>query len=128
MTAVCPAQHGSRATRLSLAPPRLGQDDSLSPGCPGHCTMFSSVPGFSPLDTSVCLVAQSRPTLCDPMDCSPPGSSVHWILQARVLEWVAVPSSRGSSQPGIELAFPVSPTLAGGFFTTSATWEAHGCQ
>ena len=38
-------------------------------------------------------------TLCDPMDWSLPGSSVHWILQARVLEWVAMPSSRGSSQP-----------------------------
>ena len=36
---------------------------------------------------------QSCPTLCDPMDCSPPGCSVHWILQARVLEWVAMPSS-----------------------------------
>ena len=40
---------------------------------------------------------QSRPTLCSPMDCSPPGFSVHGILQARTLEWVAVPSSRGSS-------------------------------
>ena len=38
-------------------------------------------------------------TLCDPMDCSPPGSSVQEILQARILEWVAMPSSRGSSQP-----------------------------
>ena len=37
-------------------------------------------------------------TLCDPLDCSPPGSSVHGILQARILEWVAMPSSRGSSQ------------------------------
>ena len=40
-------------------------------------------------------VTQSCPTLWDPMDCSPPGSSVHGILQARVLEWVAMPSSRG---------------------------------
>ena len=49
----------------------------------------------------VCVfVAQSCPTLCDPMDCSPlPGSSVHRILQARILEWDAMPSSRGSSQP-----------------------------
>ena len=43
-------------------------------------------------------VAQFCPTLCDPMDCSPPGSSVHGILQARIMEWVAMPSSRGSSQ------------------------------
>ena len=43
---------------------------------------------------------QSYSTLCDPpMDCSPPGSSVHGILQARILEWIAMPFSRGSSQP-----------------------------
>ena len=42
---------------------------------------------------------QPRPVLCDPMDCSPPGSLVHGILQTRILEWVAVPSSRGSSWP-----------------------------
>ena len=44
-------------------------------------------------------VTQSCLTLCDPMDCSLPGSSVHGIFQARVLEWVAVSFSRGSSQP-----------------------------
>ena len=44
-------------------------------------------------------VAQSCPTLCDPMDCSPPSSSAHGILQARILEWVAMSFSRGSSQP-----------------------------
>ena len=43
-------------------------------------------------------VAQSCPTLCDPMDCSPPGFSVHGILQAKILEWVAIFFSRGSSQ------------------------------
>ena len=43
------------------------------------------------LDTHLC------PTLCDPKDCSPPGSSVHGILQARILEWVAISFSRGSS-------------------------------
>ena len=48
------------------------------------------------------LVAQSCPTLSDHMDRSPPGSSVHGILQARILEWVAIPFSRGSSQTGIE--------------------------
>ena len=45
------------------------------------------------------LVIQSCLTLWDPMDCSPPGSSVHGILQERILEWVAMPSSRGSSRP-----------------------------
>ena len=43
------------------------------------------------------LVPRSCPTLCNPMDCSPLGSSVHGILQARILEWVAIPFSRGSS-------------------------------
>ena len=43
--------------------------------------------------------AQSCPTLCNPLDCSLPGSSVHGILQARILEWVTIPFSRGSSQP-----------------------------
>ena len=43
---------------------------------------------------------QSCLTLCDPMDCTLPGSSVHGILQARILEWVLMPSSNGSSQPG----------------------------
>ena len=50
--------------------------------------------------SSVVLVAQMCLTLCDPMDCSPPGSSVHGILQARVLEWIAIPISRRSSRPG----------------------------
>ena len=49
-----------------------------------------------------CMHAKSLqlcPTLCDPMDCSLPGSSVPGILQARILEWIAMPSSRGFSQP-----------------------------
>ena len=45
------------------------------------------------------LVTQSCPTLCDPIDYSPPGSSAHGFLQARILELVAIPFSRGSSQP-----------------------------
>jgi len=51
------------------------------------------------------------------MDCNPPGSSVHGIFQARLLEQVATSSSRGSSQPGIK-PVSVSLALAGGFFTT----------
>ena len=47
----------------------------------------------------MCLVAQSCPTLWDPIDCSPPGSFVHWILQSRILEWVAISFSRGSFLP-----------------------------
>ena len=66
----------------------------------------SSLPNF---EVNVIIVAWSQPcyrfvaklcpTLCDCMDCTPPGSSVSGILQARILEWVAMPSSRGSSQP-----------------------------
>ena len=51
-------------------------------------------------------VAQSCPTLCDPMDCSLPGSSVHGIFQARVLEWVAISFSRDPPNPGIEHGLP----------------------
>ena len=47
----------------------------------------------------LCSVTQSCPTLWDPNDCSPPGSSVHGLLQARILEWVAMSYSRGSSRP-----------------------------
>ena len=61
-----------------------------------------------------CLVAESSPTLFDPMDYSLPGSSDHGILQARILQWVAIPSSRGSSQPRDQTQ--VSCT-AGRFFT-----------
>ena len=54
------------------------------------------------------LVTQLWPTLCNPTDCSPPGSSVHRILQARILEWVAISLSRESSRPRDE---PWSPAL-----------------
>ena len=54
------------------------------------------------------LEVQSHPTLCDPMDRSMPGSSVHGILQARILEWVAIPFSRDLPNPAIK---PRSPAL-----------------
>ena len=66
------------------------------------------------------LVAQSCPTLCDPMDYSPPGSSVHRILQARILEWFAIPFSRGSSQPR---DWNRVSCIAGRCFTSWATWD-----
>ena len=56
-------------------------------------------------------------------DHSPPGASVHGILQARILEWVAMPSSRGSSRPRNQTLSLMSPALAGEYFTTSATWK-----
>ena len=65
--------------------------------------------------------AQSCPTLCDPMDCSPPGSSLHGILQARVLEWGAISFSRGSSQPRDRTRFS---RISGGHSNLWATREA----
>ena len=67
------------------------------------------------------LVTQSCPTLCDPMDCSLPGSSVHGILQIRTLEWVAIPFSRWSSWPR---NWSQVSCIAGTFITVWATREA----
>ena len=64
-----------------------------------------------------CSVAWLNPTLCDPMDCSSPGSSVHGIFQARILKWLPFSPPRDHLEPGIE---PKSPALAGGFFTTES--------
>ena len=68
------------------------------------------------------LVAQSCPTLCNTMDCSLPGSSAHGILQARILEWVAIPFSRGSSWPR---DWTRVSYITSRFSTTWATREAH---
>ena len=67
---------------------------------------------------------QSCPTLCDPMDCSLPGSSVHGISQARILEWVAMPSSRGSSRPRDPSRISYVSCIGSRFFTISAAREA----
>ena len=66
----------------------------------------------------VCSLTQSCLTLCDLMDCSPPGSSVHGIFPARILEWVAISSSRDLPDPVTKLVSPVSPASADRFFTT----------
>ena len=63
--------------------------------------------------------AQSYPIACDAMDYSPPGFSVHGNFQARILEWVAISFSRGSSRPRDQTATLVSPTLTGRFFTAA---------
>ena len=76
-------------------------------------------PQFSSVQFS--LVAQSCPTLCDPVDCSLPGFSVHGILQARILEWVTIFFSRGSSQPR---DWTQVSRIAGRFFTSWRTREA----
>ena len=72
-----------------------------SPGKNSGVVFHSLLQGIFPTQ-GACLPAkllQSHSTLCDPMDCSLPGSTVHGILQARILEWLATPSFRGSSQP-----------------------------
>ena len=77
---------------------------------------------------TVCGVpAQSCLTVCDPMDCSPPGSSVHVILQARILEWFPFPSPGDLPDPGIKPLFLASPALTGRFFTSWAAGEAPLC-
>ena len=68
-----------------------------------------------------CLVTQSCPTLCDPMDCGPTGSLVHGDSPGKNTEKVAKPSSRGSSQPSDQIQVSC---IAGRFFTTRATREA----
>ena len=71
---------------------------------------------------------QLCPTLCDPMEGSPPGSSVHGILQARILEWVAMSSSRGSSRPRDRTLISCGSCIAGGFFTIWARLLKEGAQ
>ena len=73
---------------------------------------------------NICMHAkslQSCLTLCDPMDCSPLSSSVHSILQARILQWVAISSSKGIfPTPGLNPSISASPALSGRFPTNSA--------
>ena len=70
------------------------------------------------MEWNQCSVAQSCQTLCSPMDCSLPGSSVHRIFPARILEWVAISFSRGFSQRRDWTRVFFVSCLAGGFFTT----------
>jgi len=70
------------------------------------------------------LLLQSCLTLCDPMNCSLPGFSVHGILQAEILEWVAMPSSRESSQPRDQTCISYGSCTAGRFFTTEPLGKA----
>ena len=67
--------------------------EAMAPSCPRPLPL--PISGLKKVKSEV---AQSCPTFCDPMECSLPGSSLHGILQARILEWVAISFSRGSSQ------------------------------
>ena len=87
------------------------------------CMITASVIIFS--SSSESEVAQSCPTLCNPMDCSLPGFSVHGIFQARVLEWAAISFSRGSSQPRDQT---LVSCIASRRFTVWATREVSPAQ
>ena len=75
-----------------------------------------------------CTCVPSRsvvPNSCDPTDCSPPDSSIYGTLQARILEWITMHLQGIFTTQGWNLHLIHLTALAGGFFTTSATWEAH---
>ena len=95
----------ARLLSWSFPPVPLEKYFHLSPvldsPLPGPClplNWFTPVTSYKRVHCCCCLVSKSCPTLCNPMNCSPPGSSVHRISQARILEWVAISSSRGPSQ------------------------------
>ena len=118
--AICQDSHGSRFTTPGNEQTRSCQEKKWTPGqgmwemnsklwallyelshlCEPWSLALSSAGATGWWHHTVCvLVTQACPTLCDPMDCTQPGSSVHGLLQARILEWVAVPSFGGSSRP-----------------------------
>ena len=77
------------------------------------------------LHASACEVASVSLSLCDPRDCGPPGSPVHGLLQAGILEWVAMPSSRGSSHPRDRTCVSCVFCIGRCVLYHWATWEAH---
>ena len=99
---VGPPLWGSGALPEEASGPLGGTDHQMDTGClqtPSLLLKRSCSCVYKKFCYCCYLVALSCQTLCDPMDCSRPGSSIHGILQASVLEWVATPFSRGSSQP-----------------------------
>ena len=94
----------------------------------GFVDMISGlIANISPTLVQFSSVAQSYLTLCVPMDCSLPGSSIQGIFQARILEWVAISSSRGSSRFRDWTCVSCVFCIAGGFFTFWAIREAWFC-
>ena len=113
---ICPALPGARRGAESLV-------RSTSWG-PHSRELLNKAGGFQPAwaaNPSSLDCTQLCPTLCYPMDCSPPGSSVHWILQATILEWVAISFSRGSSQPRDQTHVSC---IGREILNHCATWEA----
>ena len=117
-----------------------GSNSRGSQTCPSACTTFvdsvnyhwifpaNSLFSLSQVELQphqvCCSGAQSCLTFHDPMDCTSPGSSVHGILLARILEWVPLHSSGDLPNSGMEPAFLTFPALACVFFISSMTWEA----
>ena len=103
---------------LLCSPPGL-----LDPGIELMFLTFQHWQAVSlPLAPLLCTkLLQWCPTLCDPLECSLSDSTVHGLLQARILEWVATPLSRDLPDPGMEPTNLMSPVLIGEFFTTRAT-------
>ena len=94
-------------------------------GDTGNVGLIPGLGRSSGVANGVCVcVVKSCLTLCNPKDCSPPGSSVHGISQARILECCHFPSPGDLLNPGTEPLYLVSPAVAGSFFTTNANWEA----
>ena len=95
--------------------------EPMTPALAG--TFFTTEPPGKPICIylTCVLVAQSCPTLCDPMDCSLPGFSVYGILQARIPEWIAILFSRGTSQPRDP---NLVSCIVGRFFTVWATGKS----
>ena len=84
--------------------------------------------GQDSITKCVCVCVQSRPTLCKPVDCSPPGSSVHGVFQARILqwvEWIAVAYSRASFWPRDRTRVSYISGIGGRILYHCATWDAH---
>ena len=98
-----PGVHSDSHPSSQWCHPAISSSVVLFSSCPQSLPASESFPTYFKIQVASfienAMLLQLCPTLCDPMDCSLPGSSVHGILQARILEWVAVPSSRGSYQP-----------------------------
>ena len=132
----CPQKKPSSSKLQSISSPSASRWHSIlinhlagSPSLPMLAFWSSELQTLhlSSLSSHAAAAAESLhscPTLCDTMDCSPPGSSVCGILPARMLEWITMTSSRGSSQLRDQTHVCLLHWQAGRFFATSTTWEA----
>ena len=100
------------------------QSNTVWNGTYSQMPLLWSLPVVLLCSSKSCMYAQSCPTLCDPLDCSLPVSSIHRISQARILEWVAISSSRGSFWPRNRTGVS---SFGGRFFTDWPTREALFC-